>query len=106
MKLNQFQTELSPSVGHGNYWDHVEQFHLLRPYYPNLLFITFEDMKHNLEPTLNKLCNFLKKPLTVEQLQRLIHHLQFNNMKKNLAINIPYVEEYVRKNRPGSGYIL
>ncbi|XP_037038671.1 sulfotransferase family cytosolic 1B member 1-like [Bradysia coprophila] len=91
-------------VEHGCYWDHVEQFHLLRPHYPNLLFITFENMKHNLEHTLNELCNFLDKTLTAEQLQRLANHLQFDNMKKNPAVNPPYIEEAAQKNRPGSGF--
>lgn len=61
-------------------------------------------MKHNLESTLNEMCNFFNKPLSSEQLQRLMHHLQFENMKNNPAINTPYIEEAARKNRPGSGY--
>lgn len=91
-------------VEHGNYWDHVEQFHLLRAHYPNLLFITYENMKHSLEHTLKKLCDFLNKSLTTEQMQQLINHLQFDNMKKNPAINPVYLKEAVRKNRPGSDY--
>lgn len=61
-------------------------------------------MKHNLENTLNKMCNFLSKTLSAEQLQRLMHHLQFENIKNNPAINPSYIEEAARKNRPGSGY--
>lgn len=91
-------------VEHGCYWDHVEQFHLLRPHYTNLLIITYENMKHNLEHTLNELCDFLNKSLNPKQMQQLVHHLQFENMKRNPAINPPYIEEAARKNRPGSGY--
>lgn len=61
-------------------------------------------MKHSLEQTLNKLSSFLNKTLTAQQMQQLVHHLQFENMKKNPAINPVYLEEVVRKNRPGSDY--
>ncbi len=92
------------TVEHGSYWDHVEQFHLLRPHYPNLLFMTYENMKHNLEQTLTELCNFLNKSLTAEQVQQLVHHLHFENMKKNPAVNTPHMQEVAQKNRPGSDY--
>lgn len=91
-------------VEHGCYWDHVEQFHLLQAHYPNLLFITYENMKHEMERTLNKLCNFLNKPLNIEQILRLINHLQFARMKMNPAVNPVYLNEFVQKNRPGSEY--
>lgn len=92
-------------VEHGCYWDHVEQFHLLQTHYPNLKFITFEDMKHNLENTLNVLCTFLNKCLTEEQMLQLTNHLQFKNMKVNPAINPDYLQVVVQKNRPGSDYM-
>lgn len=37
-------------------------------------------------------------------MHQLVHHLQFENMKKNPAVNPPYIAEAARKNRPGSGY--
>lgn len=61
-------------------------------------------MKHSLEHTLTKLCNFLNKTLTTEQIQKLVQHLQFENMKNNPAINPLYLREAAQKNRPGSDY--
>lgn len=103
-EINKNEFPFVYTVEHGSYWDHVEQFHLLRAYYPNLLFITYENMKHDLEPTLKKLCNFLNKTLNIEQTLRLINHLQFARMKVNPAVNPVYLNEVVQKNRPGSEY--
>lgn len=103
-KLKVDSTHILYIVEHGCYWNHVEQFHLLRAHYPNLLFITFENLKQNLEQTLSKLCDFLKKPLTAEQMQKLVNHLQFVNMKNNPAINAPFLNELVQDNRPGSDF--
>lgn len=88
----------------GSYWDHIEQYYLLQAHYPNLKFITFETMKHNLELTLNELCIFLDTRITEQQMQRLIRHLQFQNMKANPAINPLHLKVAVQKNRPGSNY--
>lgn len=62
-------------------------------------------MKHNLESTLSELCKFLNKFLTEQQMQQLIRHLQFENMKVNPGINPPYLKDFVQRNRPGSDYM-
>lgn len=61
-------------------------------------------MKHSLQQTLNKLCEFLNKSLTTDQMQALMNHLQFENMKNNPAINPDHLKEAVQNNRPGSEY--
>ncbi|XP_063701781.1 sulfotransferase 1E1-like [Culicoides brevitarsis] len=77
---------LEGNVEFGDYWDHVEQFHLIR-HLPNFKFIKFEDLKHNLRATLVDLANFLGKSLSEEQLEKLEQHLQFENIKNNPAVN-------------------
>lgn len=61
-------------------------------------------MKHSLEQTLSNLCDFLNKPLTTERMQKLVNHLQFENMKKNSAVNPLILNELARMNRPGTDY--
>lgn len=92
------------TVEHGNYWDHIEQFCLLKQHYPNLKIVKFEDLKHNMNTVLNDLCQFLKKQLPDEKMQVLKQHLQFDRMKANSAINPPHLKAVVEKLRPGSDY--
>ncbi|KOB52376.1 Uncharacterized protein OBRU01_24947, partial [Operophtera brumata] len=52
---------------------------------PNLLFIKFEEMKHDLPSVIQRTANFLNKTLSDEQVEKLCDHLSFNNMKTNRA---------------------
>lgn len=47
----------------------------------------YEDSKMKIEDSLRKLSVFLDKPLKDEDLLKLMNHLQFENAKKNPAIN-------------------
>lgn len=53
----------------------------------NVHFMFYEDLKLDLESSLNKLAAFLEKPLPDSELLKLINHLQFENVLKNLSIN-------------------
>ena len=54
---------------------------------PNILFITFEEMKKDLPSVIRKTAKFLDKTLTDEEVERLADHLSFRNMKSNKAVN-------------------
>ncbi|KAJ6648392.1 Luciferin sulfotransferase [Pseudolycoriella hygida] len=103
-KENFLDLFLSGLVEHGSYWDHIEQFHLLKPHYPNIMFVTYENMKHHMPRTLNELCVFLNKTLSGKQMEKLVSHLQFENMKENPGINPSHLKETVQRHRPGSEY--
>lgn len=68
------------------YWSHVKEGWNLRNY-PNVFFIFYEDFLANLEESLKKLSKFLGKPLTENDLPRLIDHLHIKNFKNNPAVN-------------------
>ena len=67
------------------YWTRREQ--------PNILFITFEEMKRDLPSVIRQTAEFLDKTLTEEEVERLADHLSFKYMKSNKAVN---KEESVR----------
>ncbi|XP_043231473.1 sulfotransferase 1C4-like [Amphibalanus amphitrite] len=54
---------------------------------PNMLFLFFEDMKRDLRGAIQRVADFLEKPLTEKQLDGLESHLHFSSMKKNPWVN-------------------
>lgn len=73
----------------------------------NVHFIFYEDLKFDLANSLKKLSVFLGHPLKDEDLPKLMEHLQFDNFKKNSAINYKHSpdhsekEEIVRRGQVG-----
>jgi len=61
------------------YWAMREQ--------PQVLFLTYEEMKADLPGVVGRVAAFLGRQLTVEQVCLLSDHLSFNNMKNNAAVN-------------------
>ena len=54
---------------------------------PNILFITYEEMKQDLPSIIKKTAAFLQKPISDQDVINLADHLSFKNMKKNKAVN-------------------
>ena len=52
-----------------------------------MLFIFYEDLKSDLQGQLQKMARFLGKDLSEDQLNRLMEHLKFENIRKNEAVN-------------------
>ena len=52
-----------------------------------MLFIFYEDMKKNLRGEVEKVARFLGKPLTEENMTKLLEHLKFENISKNESVN-------------------
>ncbi|XP_058833564.1 luciferin sulfotransferase-like [Topomyia yanbarensis] len=69
-----------PQISHAlDFWRlHNEQ---------NVLFLTYEQMKRDLRTVLERVCGFFGKQYTNEQLDELVYHLSFDQMKKNPATN-------------------
>ncbi|XP_063699747.1 luciferin sulfotransferase-like [Culicoides brevitarsis] len=58
---------------------------------PNILFLTYEETKRDLEAVLKKVANFLDKKLSEEQIEELKEHLHIDSMRKNTNV-IPVKE--------------
>ncbi|XP_063703584.1 sulfotransferase 1A1-like [Culicoides brevitarsis] len=95
--LQEFLTlYLKGEVEYGSYWDHYEQYHRLAKVYSNMKVLKYEEMKKDLKSTLLDLCNFFNKSLSNDQIEKLLHHLSFENMKKNPANNYADVKKRVQ----------
>ncbi|KAF2892272.1 hypothetical protein ILUMI_13900 [Ignelater luminosus] len=78
---------LGGKVAYGPYWKSVFSFWEQRSK-PNVLVITYNEMKENLPKVIKKVARFLEKPLTDEQIQGLEEHLSISSMKNNSAVNL------------------
>eukprot|EP00058_Branchiostoma_floridae_P003222 XP_002588710.1 hypothetical protein BRAFLDRAFT_284898 [Branchiostoma floridae] len=68
----------------GPFYDHVLGYWKLKDQ-PNILFLKYEDMKKDLPAEVKKLCSFLEKPLSDEEVQAVVGATQFDSMKKTLG---------------------
>ncbi|KAJ1525374.1 hypothetical protein ONE63_010190 [Megalurothrips usitatus] len=83
------------AVCFGPFWPHVLDFWARRDQ-PNVLFITYEQLKQDLEGVIRRTAAFLGKTLSDEDVAKLKHHLSFESMKNNPAVNY---EEIIEINR-------
>lgn len=60
--------------------DHAYEFYQLRNE-PWLFYTSFEKMKRDLRGVINDVSRFLDKPVSDEQMERLLKHLSFEEMK-------------------------
>ncbi|XP_071053903.1 luciferin sulfotransferase-like isoform X2 [Onthophagus taurus] len=54
---------------------------------PNILFLTYEEMYSDLKGVVNKVSNFLGKSYSENEIDELVQHLSFDQMKINKAVN-------------------
>ena len=56
-------------------------------HHPNICFLFYEDMKHDLRSQIRKVAGFLGKQYSEEQMVKLAEHLHFDNFKNNPYVN-------------------
>ncbi|XP_020799196.1 sulfotransferase 1 family member D1-like [Drosophila serrata] len=66
--------------------EHAYEFYQLRKE-PWIFYTSFERMKKDLQGVINDVSKFLNKPVSEEQMERLLKHLSFEEMKKNPTTN-------------------
>ncbi|XP_061394228.1 luciferin sulfotransferase-like [Musca vetustissima] len=78
---------INDEIIYTNYWSHILNFWHIRNE-PNIFFITYEEMSRNLKGVLERLCRFLERPqLNQKEMEKLLDHLSFDNMKENKQTN-------------------
>merc|ERR1712004_125110 len=53
----------------------------------NIYFTKYEDMKKDIRAEIRKLAEFLEVSVTDEQVETIVQHTSFSNMKENTAVN-------------------
>jgi len=61
---------------------------------PNILFLTYEEMKSDMKSVLKKTSAFLGKSYSDEELNTLEKHLAFSSMNRNPSVNY---KEYINE---------
>lgn len=82
----------------GPFWDHVLDFWRRRDQ-PNVLFLTYEQLKQDLAGVIRRTAAFLGKQMDDDQVERLKQHLSFESMKNNPAVNYEEVIEINRRHK-------
>lgn len=82
---------------YGPFYEHVLNFWYSRDE-PNILFLTYEQMKSDLMSVLRKTQLFLGKAFSEEQLERLDRHLQVDAMRNNPSANNSKLMEHISQN--------
>ncbi|ODM95898.1 Sulfotransferase family cytosolic 1B member 1, partial [Orchesella cincta] len=86
----------------GSMDDHVEEFTNDLEFWerkndPNVLFITYEELKQDLSKVVDRATEFLGKPISDEDKQVLLNHLSFESMKSNPYVNNDEVTNLLTK---------
>ncbi|XP_076773163.1 amine sulfotransferase-like isoform X1 [Arvicanthis niloticus] len=77
--------------GKGNCWfDHIRGWYEHRHDF-NIMFLSYEDLKKDLRSSVLKICNFLEKELSEEELDAVVRQSTFENMKSDPLANYNYI---------------
>ncbi|CAE8592221.1 unnamed protein product [Polarella glacialis] len=101
-----FELFLAHQVPYGSYWENVLSWWAVRQQ-PNVLFLTYEDLHQDLHGEVGKVANFLGRSLTPEQVNRIVEHSSFEQMRANPMTNasqMPKIEgesDFMRKGKVG-----
>lgn len=90
------QAFLADEIIFSPFYDHVLNF-WKSSNEPNVLFLTYEQMKSDMLSVLQRTRKFLAKSLIEEQLEKLSRHLHVNTMRNNVSPNNTNFKDIVDK---------
>lgn len=88
-----FDLFLEDKVLQAPFIPHVREAWELKDH-PNMLYISFEEMKADLRGVIRRVADFLGKKLSDEQMEQLYEHLHFDNFKKNPYVNFDLFRQF------------
>ncbi|CAG9785944.1 unnamed protein product [Diatraea saccharalis] len=77
----------------------------VKRYHRNLHFVFYEDLIENLPNQIRRLCTFLGRKYSDEQIENLAHHLSFDSLRKNKKVNNTIGDDgvqFIRKGEAGN----
>ena len=78
-----FDQILNDKCWYSPYCEHTENYKRI-PDYPNIFYLTYEDLLSDKATVTRKFAKFLEKPITGEQLDQLLDHCKFEKMRGKL----------------------
>ncbi|NWJ07548.1 ST3A1 sulfotransferase, partial [Crypturellus undulatus] len=84
----------------GKWLDHVTGWYSHAQDF-NILFLTYEEMKKDLQSAVLKICNFLGRKLSEKEVESVVRQATFENMKKDPRANYEKLPEIFQGNKEG-----
>ncbi|XP_009679983.1 amine sulfotransferase [Struthio camelus] len=91
---------LAGKVLASSWLDHVAGWHSHAEDF-NILFLTYEEMKKDLRSAVLKICNFLGKTLSENELESIVRQATFDNMRKDPRANYDNLPEDLKGKKKG-----
>ncbi|XP_066494915.1 sulfotransferase 2B1-like [Tiliqua scincoides] len=86
---------LSGDVAYGSWFDHVKGWLAMKDK-PNFFIHTYEELQQDLQGSMERICRFLGKELTSQQIDSVVENASFETMKDNKMSNFTQVvDEYM-----------
>uniref|UniRef100_A0A3P9AQJ1 Sulfotransferase n=1 Tax=Esox lucius TaxID=8010 RepID=A0A3P9AQJ1_ESOLU len=100
--FNDFFEKFMDGKVYGNCWfEHIKTWYAKRDYM-NFLYITYEEMIQDLHCMVERICSFLGKDLTEEQIDSVVEHSSFKSMKQNPQANYKTVPDSLLDQKKGT----
>ncbi|KAM5227207.1 sulfotransferase 1A1-like [Ctenodactylus gundi] len=81
-------------VSYGSWYQHVQEWWELSHTHP-VLYLFYEDLKENPKREIQKILEFIGRPLPEETVDLIVKHTSFKEMKKNPMANYTTLPEHV-----------
>ncbi|XP_041509208.1 amine sulfotransferase-like [Microtus oregoni] len=99
------ETFLDGRVVGSNWFDHIRGWYEHRQDF-NIMFLSYEDMKKDLRGSVLKICNFLEKELSEEDVDAVVRQATFQNMKSDPRANYAHKQKLKNWTRNNQGKFL
>ncbi|GAB1295095.1 Sulfotransferase [Apodemus speciosus] len=99
------QTFLDGNVVGSRWFDHIKGWYEHRHDF-NIMFMSFEDMKKDLRSSVLKICTFLEKELSEEDVDAVVRQATFQNMKNDPQANYEQIIKHEIGTRNDAGSFL
>ncbi|XP_060094124.1 sulfotransferase 2B1-like [Heteronotia binoei] len=91
---------LSGNVPYGSWFDHVKSWIPMKDR-DNAFFITYEELQQDLRGSVERICHFLGKELSSQQIDSVVENASFQKMKDNKMSNFTLAGDLIMDHKKG-----